>query len=106
MEPTSVALSRFAYRAQSASWECAKHSPPCTIALCLRRELRKVVEADLLLKLGYLGDALLETVVAEMLVLALLHLFADGIELMAGDDVAELWKQYGVLARCVRPVHR
>ena len=65
------------------------------IALCLRCKLREVVEPDLLLKLGHLGDGLLETVLAEMLMFALLHLFADGIELMAGDDVAELRKQYG-----------
>ena len=76
------------------------------IALCLRCKLREVVEPDLLLKLGHLGDGLLETVLAEMLMFALLHLFADGIELMAGDDVAELRKQYGILMRRVRPVHR
>jgi len=69
------------------------------IALCLRCELREVVEPDLLLKLGHLGDGLVETVRAEMLMFALLHLFADGIELMAGDDAA--CGRYIVMNACI-----
>ena len=51
------------------------------------------------------AQGFLETILAKMLVLALLHLFTNGIELMTRHDVSELWKQHSVLSRRVRPVH-
>src|SRR5262249_40619463 len=74
-------------------------------ALRLRSKLLELIETDLPFKVGHLGDGLLETVLAKRLVLALLHLFAYGIELMARDYVAELRKQYGILSRRVRSIH-
>src|SRR6476661_4723585 len=73
--------------------------------LCLRRKLPQVVEANLPFQVRHMGDGLLKTVLAKMLVLALLHLFTDGIELIARDYVAEFWKQHCILTRCVRPIH-
>jgi hypothetical protein len=69
-------------RAGAAAVRAREGQRVISIARCLRRKLRGIVEADLL-ELGYLGDGLLETVLTEMLMLALLHLFADGIEFMA-----------------------
>src|SRR6266508_171698 len=70
-----------------------------------RSELSEVVDPELLLDTGDAVHHLLEAVRAEELVLLVLELLAQGVVLVAADDLAEGGKENRVLPSLVRAVH-
>src|SRR5262249_20213984 len=70
-----------------------------------RGELREVGDADQLLQRGDLLDRLLEALLAENLVLALLEQIPEPVVLLLADQLVEGREQLGVLARLVGAVH-
>src|SRR5436853_7702439 len=70
------------------------------------RELREIVDSDLLLEAGDPLRHHFETILAEQLMLLLLEIFGHGIVFVRGHQASQQRKQVGVLARGVRAVHR
>src|SRR5215831_1297943 len=70
-----------------------------------RRELSQIIDADRPFQCGNLNDRFLKAILAEVLMLLLLHVLADRVELMRRHDLAQRRKQVRVLARGMRTVH-